>query len=92
MKNKKITQEQGTEKHKNREIFGHSNVSCNKTLDIPLRILQDRTVAVLESIVEYLKDEKGLRYSEIALLLNRDQRTIWTVYSRVKKKRMKNAE
>jgi hypothetical protein len=60
-----------------------------KTLDIPLRILQDRTVAVLESIVEYLKDEKGLRYSEIGKLLNRDQRTIWTVYSRVKKKRIK---
>jgi hypothetical protein len=58
-------------------------------LDIPLRILQDRTVAVLEAIVEYLKEEKGLKYSQIGLLLNRDQRTIWTVYSRVKKKRKK---
>jgi len=56
-------------------------------LDMPLRILQDRNVAVLEAIVEYLKQEKGLKYSEIAKLLNRDQRTIWTVYSRVKKKR-----
>jgi len=58
-----------------------------KILDIPLRILQDRTLAVLESIVEYLKEEKCLKYSEIAKLLNRDQRTIWTVYSRSKKKR-----
>ncbi len=60
------------------------------TLDIPLRILQDRTVAVLEAIVEYLKEERDLRYSEIAELLNRDQRTIWTVYSRAKKKRKKS--
>ena len=58
-----------------------------KTLDIPLRILQDRTFAVLESIVEYLKEEKDLRYFEIAELLNKDQRTIWTVYNRAKKKR-----
>ncbi len=91
MKNKNILQEQRTEKHKNREIFGHFNLSCNKTLEIPLKILQDRSVAVLEAIVEYLKEEKSLKYSEIALLLNRDQRTIWTVYSRVKKKRLKNA-
>ena len=60
-----------------------------KTLDIPLKILQDRTVAVLEAIVEYLREEKDLRYSEIAELLNRDQRTIWTVYSRAKAKRKK---
>jgi len=56
-------------------------------LQIPLSVLQDRSVAVLESIVEYLKEEKNLKYSEIATLLNRDQRTIWTVYNRVKKKR-----
>ena len=60
-----------------------------KTLDIPLSILQDRAVAVLEAIVEYLREEKDLRYSEIAELLNRDQRTIWTVYSRAKTKRKK---
>ncbi len=64
-----------------------SEQRTEKILEVPLRILQDRTVAVLEAIVEYLKEEKELRYSEIAKLLNRDQRTIWTVYSRVKKKR-----
>jgi len=65
----------------------NSKQRTEKLLEIPIRILQDRNVAVLEAIVEYLKDEKQLRYSEIAKLLNRDQRTIWTVYSRVKKKR-----
>ena len=55
---------------------------------IPLEILRDRTVSVLESIVEYLKN-KGLSFHEIGLLLNRDERNIWTVYNRAKKKRSK---
>jgi hypothetical protein len=54
---------------------------------IPSFIFRDRSVAVLESLVEYLKDVKNLSYHEIAVLLNRNDRTIWTVYSRVKKKR-----
>jgi len=58
-------------------------------LSIPIEIFKDRNVAVLESLVEYLKDQKNLSYHEIALLLNRDDRTIWTVYSRVSKKRSK---
>ena len=61
-------------------------------IDIPLKILQNRDVAILESIVAYLKDEKEMKYSEIARLLNRDQRTIWTVYNRVKKKRKKQVK
>ena len=39
---------------------------------------------------EHLKEMKGYTYSEIAHLLNRDERTIWTAYSRVKKKRKKH--
>ena len=53
---------------------------------VPSGIFTDRTVSVLESMVKYLKDEKGFTYKEIALMLNRDQRTIWTVYSRAEKK------
>jgi hypothetical protein len=55
---------------------------------IPLDILRDRNLSVLESIVEYLKN-KGLSFHEIAILLNRDERNIWTVYNRAKKKRHK---
>jgi len=54
---------------------------------IPYLILQDRTFGVLEIIVEYLKDTLSLSYHKIALLLRRDDRTIWTVYHRAKKKR-----
>ena len=54
---------------------------------IPVKILQDRNLSVLENIVSYLKDTFGLAYHKIALLLNRDDRTIWTVYQRAKKKK-----
>ena len=53
---------------------------------IPVSILQDRNLSVLENIVSYLKDTFGLAYHKIAILLNRDDRTIWTVYQRAKKK------
>src|SRR3989338_3564159 len=54
---------------------------------IPVSILKDRNISVLENIAVYLKDTFGLAYHKIAVLLNRDDRTIWTVYQRAKKKR-----
>jgi predicted transcriptional regulator len=54
---------------------------------IPVEILKDRKVSVLEKIVEYLKDKRELSYHEIAVLLNRDDRTVWTCYNRASKKR-----
>jgi hypothetical protein len=54
---------------------------------IPVSILQDRNLSVLENIVSYLKDTFDLAYHKIALLLNRNDRTIWTVYQRAKKKK-----
>jgi len=40
----------------------------------------------LESIVKFLKENKELTFHEIATLLNRDQRTIWSTYQKAKKK------
>ena len=54
---------------------------------IPFKILQDRNLSVLENIVSYLKDTFGITYHKIALLLNRNNRTIWTVYQRALKKK-----
>jgi len=54
---------------------------------IPVSILQDRNLSVLENVASYLKDTFGLTYHKIAVLLNRDDRTIWTVYQRAKKKK-----
>lgn len=60
---------------------------AEKELAIPLEILKDRSLAPLEAISEFLKDQKNMSYHEIAELLNRDDRTIWTCYMRAKKKR-----
>lgn len=56
-------------------------------LFLPTSIFLDRSVSVLEAISEHLKDKENLSYHEIAVLLNRDDRTIWTCYHRAKKKR-----
>lgn len=55
-------------------------------VNIPSFIFKDRSLAALEAVVVYLKDSQGLTYSQIARLLNRDDRTIWTTYQRAKKK------
>ena len=55
-------------------------------IKIQVSIFDDRRLGVLESLVFYLRDTLSLKNSEIAKLLNRDDRTIWTVYNRVNKK------
>ena len=57
------------------------------TYSIPVSILINRKLSVLENLAAYMKDTFGLTYHNIALLLNRDDRTIWTVYQRAIKKR-----
>ena len=52
----------------------------------PAAIIQNRTLSVLENIVYYLKST-GLRFCEISDILQRDERTVWTVYNRALKKR-----
>ena len=56
-----------------------------KGISVPIEIFSERKLSTLESIVYYL-NEKGLKNSEIAELLDRDQRNIWTLYSRAVKK------
>jgi len=59
------------------------------TYYIPVGILSERIVSVLESLVEFLREKHDLSYKQISVLLNRDNRTIWTVYQRAKQKRVK---
>ncbi len=54
---------------------------------IPITIFQNSNLSVLENIVAYLKDELCLAYSQIAKILHRDDRTIWTAYNKASKKR-----
>jgi len=53
---------------------------------IPIEILQNRKLGALQSVTVYLKDEKKLGFNEIAKMLKRDNRTIWTTYHQAKKK------
>ncbi len=55
-------------------------------LSIPLKIFTDRKLGPLEAIIKYLKENQKMRFSEIAKLLNRNQRTIWASYHNAKKK------
>jgi RNAse (barnase) inhibitor barstar len=80
-------------------IWGAYNESKNKDntkltlngnkISIPIYAFRDRSLSFMESLTEYIKDNFNLKYSQIAPLLNRDQRTVWTVYQRAKKKRRK---
>jgi hypothetical protein len=53
---------------------------------IPIDVLNDRNFSALEAIVRYLKEAHNLTYSQIAVMLQRDDRTIWTTYQRAAKK------
>lgn len=55
------------------------------TQTIPLNAFGPQK-SILESAVWHLKERENLRYNQIAALLGKDQRTIWTVYTRAKKK------
>lgn len=61
-----------------------STVSAN--ILIPVSAFSDRSFSILESLVGFIKN---LDYSnhEVAVMLHLDDRTIWTIYDRVKKKR-----
>ncbi len=56
---------------------------------VPVSKLSDRKFSAFESIVDYLKTKFELSYHEIAVLLRRDDRTIWTIHYRAKAKKRK---
>jgi len=53
---------------------------------IPLDLFSNRKLGVLEVVVKYLKENHEQSYHEIAILLKRDDRTIWTTYNKAIKK------
>jgi predicted DNA-binding protein (UPF0251 family) len=57
-----------------------------ESIEIPLSRLVSDKLSVAELIVGYLKDEQHMKNSEIARLMKRDDRTIWTLYKRYKEK------
>tara|TARA_Y100000310_G_C20469450_1_gene709238 strand:- start:316 stop:609 length:294 start_codon:yes stop_codon:yes gene_type:complete len=56
-----------------------------KKIVLPITIFNDK-LGMLESASLYMKDKLNLSFKEIAELLERDYKTIWTSYSKAKQK------
>jgi predicted transcriptional regulator len=67
--------------------FDKKKMEKEAGLMVPLKIFENRDIGVLESLVEYLKDEQGMRFSDIAKILNRHYNTIRTSYVKAKQKK-----
>jgi hypothetical protein len=52
----------------------------NQRPSVPLPLFADKELGILEVIVKYTKENLTLTYSQIAIIINRDQRTVWTTY------------
>ena len=65
--------------------------AVSRDVIIPASAISNRSFSTLESVVGFVKD---LDYSnhEVGVMLHLDDRTIWTVYDRVKKKRGQKVE
>ena len=54
---------------------------------VPINVLTDPALSMLEGVVEYLRKDKGYKPFQIASLLDRDQRVIAVLWQRIKEKR-----
>ena len=57
-----------------------------ETHKIKTTVFQNPTFTIFESLVKFLKEEKSFSFHEISLILNRDERNIWTIYKNTIKK------
>ena len=58
----------------------------SREIIIPASAISDRSFSTLESVVRFVKD-LGHSNHEVGVMLHLDDRTIWTVHDRIKKKR-----
>jgi hypothetical protein len=58
----------------------HEYKSRKCLIEIPVSLYKNRKMGVLEITVKYMKENCMLSFAQIAALLNRDQRTVWTAY------------
>lgn len=57
----------------------------SETSFIPIEIFADRKLSSLQALVKYLIENKDLKKSQIASLLDRNNKTIWSTYDAAKK-------
>ncbi|MEM4259940.1 MAG: hypothetical protein QXG00_01775 [Candidatus Woesearchaeota archaeon] len=80
-KNRKNNKKQKKEKQIIKKL-----TSENSKYDIPIEYFYKEKLSILETIVKFLKEEHNLPFKKISLLIQRNQRTIWTIYARATKK------
>jgi len=92
---REISKEIGRDERNVWHIFDKSNKKYPERFTIsevsywiPISILNSN-LSSLEALVSYLKNKFSLSFHEIAVLLKRDDRTVWTVYQRAKNKNEK---
>ena len=61
-------------------------LDINSKVKVPLHIFSDRKLSALENLVSYLINEEKIKILDIGNILNRDYKTVWTVYNRANKK------
>ena len=67
-------------------------IELHHSLNLKTSIFHNNELTIFEALVKYLKEEKSFNFHEISLLLNRDERNIWTVYKNTLKKGVSNAK
>jgi hypothetical protein len=80
-----------TYKNASRKFPERFSLAGIERFHVPAARLADRTHSTLEAIVSHLKEDYRLSLHEIALLLKRDDSTIWTICSRAKKKALRKS-
>ena len=67
--------------------YPHGLFAKETNTSIPLNILSNRNYSILENIAVYMKEVKDMKIKDIASLLNKNPKTISTVYRRALHKR-----
>lgn len=82
-----LKEEYGVELEEVKELISKAEKKSKKEIRIPISVFDNKELSILEDICKYLKEELGLNFHEIALLLGRNDRTIWATYNNSLKKR-----
>ena len=72
-----------------REVNGKDKyfLDFNGEIILKTSIFHNSNLTIFEALVKFLKEEKSFNFHEISVILNRDERNIWTVYNNSLKKR-----
>lgn len=75
--------EQGMTEKKISEIV---KKRVQQRIDVPVSVFSSEKLGPLEALVKFLKENRSMTYSQIAAMLKRDARTVWTTYNNSLKK------